>query len=159
MWDQCEQRLSACYGCETSVNKGSLPVMEVRPVWTKAVCLLWMWDQCEQRLSACYGCENSVNKGSLPVMDVRPVWTKALCLFWMWDVTGVRPVWTKTLYFRLANDCLVHTVTIISFWTDRPWQTVQTQIRLLLKAQSDQGLHCLPFHLHRLDSLLYGRAT
>ena len=23
----------------------------------------------------------------------------------------------------------------------------------------DQGLHCLPFHLHRLDSLLYGRAT
>ena len=26
-------------------------------------------------------------------------------------------------------------------------------------AQSDQGLHCLPFRLHRLDSLLYGRAT
>ena len=26
-------------------------------------------------------------------------------------------------------------------------QTVQTQIRLLLKEQSDQGLHCLPFHL------------
>ena len=25
--------------------------------------------------------------------------------------------------------------------------------------QSDQGLHCLPFCLHRLDSLLYGRAT
>ena len=25
--------------------------------------------------------------------------------------------------------------------------------------QSDQGLHCLPFHLHHLDSLLYGRAT
>ena len=23
----------------------------------------------------------------------------------------------------------------------------------------DKGLHCLPFHLHRLDSLLYGRAT
>ena len=22
-----------------------------------------------------------------------------------------------------------------------------------------QGLHCLPFRLHRLDSLLYGRAT
>ena len=27
-------------------------------------------------------------------------------------------------------------------------QTVQTQIRLLLKEQSDQGLHCLLFHLH-----------
>ena len=25
-------------------------------------------------------------------------------------------------------------------------QTVQTQIRLLLLEQSDQGLHCLPFH-------------
>ena len=24
---------------------------------------------------------------------------------------------------------------------------------------SDQGLHSLPFRLHRLDSLLYGRAT
>ena len=40
-----------------------------------------------------------------------------------------------------------------------PGQTVQTQIRLLLEEQSDQGLHCLPFHLHRLDSLLYGRVT
>ena len=25
--------------------------------------------------------------------------------------------------------------------------------------QTAQGLHCSPFHLHRLDSLLYGRAT
>ena len=49
---------------------------------------------------------------------------------------------------------------ILSFWTDMPGQTVQTQIRLLLlEEQSDQGLHCLPFCLHRLDSLLYGRAT
>ena len=30
-----------------------------------------------------------------------------------------------------------------------PGQTVQTQIRLLLEEQSDQGLHCLPFRLHR----------
>ena len=47
---------------------------------------------------------------------------------------------------------------ILSFRTDRPGQTVQTQIRLLLE-ESDQGLHCLQFRLHRLDSLLYGRAT
>ena len=40
-----------------------------------------------------------------------------------------------------------------------PGQTVQTQIRLLLEKQSDQGLHCLQFPLHRLDSLPYGRAT
>ena len=26
-------------------------------------------------------------------------------------------------------------------------------------APLDQGLHCLPFRLHRLDSLLYGRTT
>ena len=27
------------------------------------------------------------------------------------------------------------------------------------QGQSDQGLHCLSFRLHHLDSLLYGRAT
>ena len=47
----------------------------------------------------------------------------------------------------------------LSFQTDRSGQTVQTQIRLLLEEQSDQGLYCLPFRLYRLDSLLYGRAT
>ena len=54
---------------------------------------------------------------------------------------------------------LIVTVMILSFRTDRPGQTVQTQIRLLLEEQSDQGLHCLPFCLHRLDSLVYGKAT
>ena len=47
---------------------------------------------------------------------------------------------------------------ILSFPIDRPGQTVQTQIRLLLVEQSDQGLHCLPFRLQRLDSLFYGKA-
>ena len=51
------------------------------------------------------------------------------------------------------------TLMIQSFRADMPGQTVQTQIRLLLEEQSDQGLHCLPFRLHCLDSLLYGRAT
>ena len=51
------------------------------------------------------------------------------------------------------------TVMILSFWTDMPVQTVQTQIRLLLEEQSDQGLHYVPFRLHHLDSFLYGRAT
>ena len=49
-----------------------------------------------------------------------------------------------------------HTVMIQSFRTDMPGQTVQTQNR---PEQSDQGLHCLPFRLHRLDTVLYGRAT
>ena len=42
---------------------------------------------------------------------------------------------------------------ILSFRTDRSKQTVQTQIRLLLEEQSDQGLHCLLFHLHRFDKI------
>ena len=42
---------------------------------------------------------------------------------------------------------------------DMPGKTVQTQIRLLLEEQSDLALHCLPFRLHHLDSLLYGRTT
>ena len=45
---------------------------------------------------------------------------------------------------------------ILSFQTDMPGQTVQTQIRVLQEKQPDQGLHCLPFCLHRLDSLPYG---
>ena len=61
---------------------------------------------------------------------------------------------------RQKNDSLEITVMILSFRTDMPIQTVQTQIRLLLEEQSNQGLHCLPFRLHRLDSLYYGsRAT
>ena len=65
-------------------------------------------------------------------------------------------------YFARVNLCpfslrlgLNNTVMFLSFRTDRSGQTMQTQFRL----QSDQGLHCLPFRLHRLDSLLYGRAT
>ena len=51
------------------------------------------------------------------------------------------------------------TLMILSFLTDRSGQTVQTQIRLLLEEQSDQGLHCLQFPLHLLDALLYGIST
>ena len=40
-----------------------------------------------------------------------------------------------------------------AFWTDKSGQTVQTQIRLLLGEQSDQGLHCLLFHLHLFDKI------
>ena len=57
--------------------------------------------------------------------------------------------------FYLSN----FTVMIQSFRTDRSGQTVQTQIRLLLEEQSDQGLHCLQFPLHLLDALLYGKSS
>ena len=40
-----------------------------------------------------------------------------------------------------------------SFRTYRSGQTVQTQIRLLLEEQCDQGLHCLLFHFHHFDKI------
>ena len=62
------------------------------------------------------------------------------------DQTAPRgAVWSGSTLFAI---CRVYTVCHL-----------QTQIRLLLEEQSDQSLHCLPFRLHRLDSLLYGRAT
>ena len=52
----------------------------------------------------------------------------------------------------------VYTVMFLRFWMDRSGQIVQTQIRLLLEEQSDQGLHCLQFSLHLLGALLFGIA-
>ena len=46
------------------------------------------------------------------------------------------------IYIRV-NGLKFYTQKFLTKW---PMQTVQTQIRLLLKEQSDQGLHCLPFH-------------
>ena len=47
------------------------------------------------------------------------------------------------------------TVNFLSIQIDRSEKTVKTLIRLLLQEQSDQGLHCLQFHLHSLDTLLH----
>ena len=44
--------------------------------------------------------------------------------------------------------------------SNRPEQTVQTEIRLLLQIQSDgSSLHCLPLCLHHLDVLQYDKST
>ena len=84
------------------------------------------------------------------------------------EQVGLSLTWSQTTEDRFSHDVAqkiqafkinLHTVMFLSFRTDMPGQTVQTQIRLLLAELSDQGLHCLPFRLHRLDSLLYGRAT
>ena len=45
------------------------------------------------------------------------------------------------------------TVMTLSLRTDRSGQSVQTQIRLLQEEQSDQGHHCLLFHLHHFDKI------
>ena len=59
----------------------------------------------------------------------------------------------------LSSYSLYITIMILSFPTDRSGQTVQTQIRLLLEEQSDQGLHCLLFHLHLFDEIPKGLAS
>ena len=56
---------------------------------------------------------------------------------------------------RVFTIHLIGTVMILNFRTDRSGLTVQTQIRLLLEEQSDQGLHCLLFHLHAFDKILF----
>ena len=48
-----------------------------------------------------------------------------------------------------------NTVIILNIGKDRFEQTVQTQIRLLLMEQSDQGLLCLLFCLHLLNTILH----
>ena len=60
---------------------------------------------------------------------------------------------TQLLRWQCYNSCLPKKFLVGG--TDRAEQTVSTQIRLLLEEQSDQGLHCLPFHLHILDTYLY----
>ena len=70
--------------------------------------------------------------------------------------TSQCPCYPSPVGVRLADDLYIikSTVIILSFWTDMPGQTVQTQIR----QQSDQGLHCLQFRLHLLNALLYSKA-
>ena len=55
----------------------------------------------------------------------------------------------QTLH-SVALNLGLHCLSTSKDQTDRPWQTVQTQIRLLLEEQSDQGQHCLSLHLHLL---------
>ena len=51
----------------------------------------------------------------------------------------------------------IYIIMVLSFRTDRSGQTVQTQIRLCLEEQSDQGLHCLHFSVHLLEALLHNK--
>ena len=72
---------------------------------------------------------------------------------------GLDCIYTFFKIYLRSLSCIVcvilflTTVMTLSFRTDRFGQTVQTQIRLLLEEQSDQGLHCLLFHLHHFDEI------
>ena len=61
------------------------------------------------------------------------------------NFTFFQPTWCLCNKWKYRNDP--------KFLTDRFRQTVQHQIRLLLGEQSDQGLHCLLFHLHLYDEI------
>ena len=69
----------------------------------------------------------------------------------------VQPVVAFCYGFGLHSQqlCFQLTVLILNIGTDRSEQTVQTQIRLLLMEQSDQGLLCLLFCLHLLSTILH----
>ena len=74
-----------------------------------------------------------------------------------WAVTSGNNIAVKLLIeagadLNAINEKVIPLMTL-SFRTDRSGQTVQTQIRLLLEEQSDQGLHCLLFHLHHFDKM------
>ena len=58
---------------------------------------------------------------------------------------------TASLIFEYHNDP--------KFSNSRYRQTLQTQIRLLLEEQSDQGLHCSLFHLHLFDEKSKGLSS
>ena len=75
----------------------------------------------------------------------------------LYNIVSKKSTGADNIPAKIVKSCSssVSTRMILSFQTDMPGQTVQTQIRLL----SDKGLHCLPFRLYSLDSLLYGRAT
>ena len=47
-----------------------------------------------------------------------------------------------------CTDSWLTTIKILRYEAARSKQIVQTQIRLLLKEQSDHNLHCFPCHLH-----------
>ena len=59
----------------------------------------------------------------------------------------------------LASSSNKATIMILNFRTDRSGQTVLTLNRLILEEQSDQGLHCLLFHLHVFDTIPSGLAS
>ena len=59
------------------------------------------------------------------------------------------------IFYRMGCVSCFCTVIILNIGTDRSEQTVETQIRLLLMEQSDQGLLCLLFCLHLLSTILH----
>ena len=91
-------------------------------IWTSLLCCLLMSKNCWMA--------NSVD--SITRLSALQIWSGSTLFAQAcrYLPSGKCP---KILYTKVANKMAY-------------MQTVQTQIRLLLQEQSDQGLHCLPFH-------------
>ena len=80
-----------------------------------------------------------------------------VCITFLLRQYYVNYIWKRLQHMSHGNDSCekICTVIILNIGTDRSEQTVQTQIRLLLMEQSDQGLLCLLFCLHLLNTILH----
>ena len=62
-------------------------------------------------------------------------------------------------HVRFEYDCMnTVKIKVLNTGTCRSKQTLQTQIKMLLKEKPDQGLLCLPFPPHLLDVFLHCKA-
>ena len=58
------------------------------------------------------------------------------------DIWKLHFFWASLIFRTRFPDAVSGLKMILTFRTDRSGQIVQTQVRLLLEEQSDQGLHC-----------------
>ena len=68
-------------------------------------------------------------------------------------------LWMALINWSRSRTIMVGWKLLISFWQYRNVPKFSDRQIWANRADPDQGLHCLPFRLHRLDSLLCGRAT
>ena len=73
----------------------------------------------------------------------------------VWTHLRLLLIWVHTVCIAISFQIFMITVKILCIGTDRSQQTVQTKIRLLLKKQSDQDLHCLSIYRHLFEALLH----
>ena len=98
-----------------------------------------------------------------PIHKISSLWPHCvvvqpgLCRTWS-ETPKTGFLTTRLKLFHNIYRPMLYAVMILSFRTNRSGQTVQTQIRLLLEEQFDQGLHCLLFHLHLFDEIPKGLA-
>ena len=95
----------------------------------------------------------SINEIQVEIFDIASYFTYLYNAVCDWILSIIYDCLFTFLVYVLNSPTV--TVIILNIGTDRSEQTVQTQIRLLLMEQSDQGLLCLLFCLHLLNAVLH----